>query len=188
MTTVRFAALGAALGVALAMAPAAHAQDLHADNHFNINPNLVQAVREATAPFFNVANVPPGYGPVLGCVSGPQEGAMGLHYLNVAQVMAGGAMTIAQPEALIYEKRGNRETLVGVEYIVDAAKWDADPTHQQGQVPALMGQMFQFVDAPNRYRLPAFYELHVWAWRENPHGSFVDWNTNVSCDGYTKNP
>ena len=51
-----------------------------------------------------------------------------------------------------------------------------------------MGQLFQFVDAPNRFRLNPFYELHVWAWRDNPHGSFVDWNTNVTCDGYTKNP
>jgi hypothetical protein len=30
---------------------------------------------------------------------------------------------------------------------------------------------------------PAFYELHVWAWRDNPHGAFVDWNPAVSCEG-----
>jgi hypothetical protein len=39
--------------------------------------------------------------------------------------------------------------------------------------------------SPNRYGLPAFYELHVWAWRENPNGSFVDWHPHVICDGYT---
>jgi len=38
-----------------------------------------------------------------------------------------------------------------------------------------MGQHFQFAGAPNRYRLPAFYELHVWAWKDvsceyNPGG------------------
>jgi hypothetical protein len=38
------------------------------------------------------------------------------------------------------------------------------------------------VPEPNRYRLPAFYELHVWAWEDNPNGSFADWNTLVSCD------
>ena len=37
--------------------------------------------------------------------------------------------------------------------------------------------------APNRFGLPPFYELHVWAWRDNPNGSFVDWNTRVSCEG-----
>ena len=31
--------------------------------------------------------------------------------------------------------------------------------------------------------LPAFYELHVWAWRDNPKGVFADWNTRVSCEG-----
>jgi hypothetical protein len=26
--------------------------------------------------------------------------------------------------------------------------------------------------------------LHIWAWRDNPHGTFVDFNPNVSCDGF----
>jgi hypothetical protein len=38
--------------------------------------------------------------------------------------------------------------------------------------------------APNRYGIPAFYALHVWAWRHNPQGTFVDYNPRVSCDGY----
>ena len=38
------------------------------------------------------------------------------------------------------------------------------------------------VDSPNRFGLPAHYELHVWAWRENPNGTFVDWNPLVSCE------
>jgi hypothetical protein len=48
-----------------------------------------------------------------------------------------------------------------------------------------MGQHFHYVGSPNRYRLPPFYELHVWAWRDNPHGMFVDWNPEVSCEEYT---
>jgi hypothetical protein len=24
----------------------------------------------------------------------------------------------------------------------------------------------------------------VWAWRDNPQGTFANWNPNVSCDGY----
>ncbi len=47
-----------------------------------------------------------------------------------------------------------------------------------------MGQHFHFVGTPNRYRLPAFYELHVWAWRDNPGGDFVDWNPDVSCSEF----
>jgi len=49
--------------------------------------------------------------------------------------------------------------------------------------PVLNGQTFQFVDFPNRFGIPAFYELHVWAWQDNPKGTFADWNTLVSCDG-----
>lgn len=30
-----------------------------------------------------------------------------------------------------------------------------------------------------------FYALHVWAWKHNPHGMFVDWNPKVSCEGFT---
>ena len=30
--------------------------------------------------------------------------------------------------------------------------------------------------------LPAFYELHVWAWKDNPTGTFADMNPTVSCD------
>jgi hypothetical protein len=29
----------------------------------------------------------------------------------------------------------------------------------------MMGQLFHRFDAPNRFGLPAFYTLHVWAWR-----------------------
>jgi hypothetical protein len=52
----------------------------------------------------------------------------------------------------------------------------------------LVGQHFQFVNSPNRYALPAFYELHVWAWKNNSKGTFVDWNPAVSCDEYTGDP
>ena len=37
-------------------------------------------------------------------------------------------------------------------------------------------------NTPNRYGIPAFYALHVWAWKSNPHGVFVDWNPRVSCE------
>jgi len=69
--------------------------------------------------------------------------------------------------------------LVGVEFIVDAATWLK--THSSP--PVLEGQVFLYVDAPNRYTIPAFFELHVWAWRDNPKGPFVDWNDHVSCAG-----
>ena len=30
--------------------------------------------------------------------------------------------------------------------------------------------------------LDPFFELHVWAWRDNPLGAFVDWNNAVTCE------
>ena len=47
---------------------------------------------------------------------------------------------------------------------------------------SLKGQLFNFNGAPNRYGLGPFYELHVWAWKANPHGAFADMNPNVTCE------
>ena len=45
--------------------------------------SLVRIVREATRSFVDIsAAAPAGYGRFLGCVSGPEEGAMGVHYVN----------------------------------------------------------------------------------------------------------
>lgn len=141
--------------------------------------SLVKIVRDATRPFQDVAAATAaGYGPFLGCVSAPEIGAMGQHYVN-GQLVGDGEIEATKPEALIYERVDGRVRLVGVEYIVDAATWQAG----HASPPVLEGQSFHFVGAPNRYGIPAFYELHVWAWRANPHGTFVDWHPRVSCDG-----
>jgi hypothetical protein len=71
--------------------------------------------------------------------------------------------------------------LVGVEYIVIAAAWDA----ANKTPPTLMGQLFHYNPSPNRYGIPAYYALHVWAWRHKPRGVLVDWNPKVSCDSYS---
>lgn len=150
------------------------------ENHQHTAPaKLVQIVRDATRQYIDVNNAAPDYGPAFGCVSGPDHGAMGIHYINGALVVDG-LIDAEHPEALIYEPVGNRRRLVGVEYIVDAATW---LSAHNGAPPMLEGQAFQFVNAPNRYGIPAFFELHVWAWRDNPNGAFVDWNNKVSCEG-----
>ena len=50
--------------------------------------------------------------------------------------------------------------------------------------PEMMGQLFHLFDAPNRFGLPPFYTLHVWAWKDNPNGAFVNWHPNVSCASF----
>lgn len=153
--------------------------------HHDVSPDsqapasLAKTVREVTRPYLDInAAGQAGYGPFLGCISGPEVGAMGQHYVN-ATLVGDGQIDATRPEALIYEVTNDKARLVGVEYIVDAATWNAS----HSTPPVLEGQSLQFVGAPNRYNLPAFYELHVWAWRENPNGTFVDWNPRVSCDG-----
>jgi hypothetical protein len=142
---------------------------------------LVREVRAGTEAFRDPATATAmGYASTGSCVSGPQEGAMGIHFANGA-LIGDGVLDPRRPELLIYEQRGNRLRLVGVEFLVLAADWDA---HSPMAPPVLMGQHFQYVGAPNRYKLPAFYELHVWAWRDNPNGMFVDWNTAVSCEEF----
>jgi hypothetical protein len=142
---------------------------------------LLQVVREATEQYKDPAAAEAaGYGLFHGCVSGPQEGAMGVHVVN-GDLVGDGELDPAQPEALLYEFKGGRMQLVGVEYVVIADDWHA--TH--AGPPVLMGQLFNYSGSPNRYGIPAFYELHVWAWKQNPLGTFVDWNPKVSCSEYT---
>jgi len=142
------------------------------DNAFS---PLVHKVRKATARFRDV-NVAIAEGYAAGpCVSGPNRGAMGVHLINTNLLTKD--VDAETPEALIYEPSPDgRMRLVGVEIITLAADW-------VNEVPVLDGHLLNYVGAPNRYGIPAFYEIHVWAWRNNPDGTFADWNPRVSCAG-----
>jgi hypothetical protein len=141
---------------------------------------LVKKVREATEQFQNGAG--PDYALVFGCVSGGDFGAMGMHFLN-GKLLGDGEVDANHPEILLYEPLPNGTLrLTGADFLVDAAEWDAKPEHKGP--PELMGQLFHLFDSPNRFGLPAFYTLHVWAWKDNPNGTFSNWNPRVSCDAF----
>jgi hypothetical protein len=144
---------------------------------------LVSKVRGQTARFRDI-NVAIAEHWVQGtpCVSGPNAGAMGVHFLLPSRIHDG-ALVAEETEALIYEPLANGAMrLVGVEYIVIKQEWEANPANPAGSVPVVDGHLTNLVTEPNRYGLPAFYELHVWAWENNPNGSFADWNTQVTCN------
>jgi hypothetical protein len=142
--------------------------------------SLVALVRAGTKQYVDVnVATSAGYGPFLGCVAGTDHGAMGVHYVN-GTLLGNLTLDPAQPQALIYEPFDGKMRLVGVEFILDSASWLANNNNTP---PVLDGQVFTFVDAPNRFNIPAFFELHVWAWRENPQGAYVDWNNHVTCEG-----
>jgi hypothetical protein len=142
---------------------------------------LVAVVRDATERFKNVSVAESeGYALQFGCVSGADYGAMGMHYVNLPLVIDG-ELDAAKPEIVIYEPVGNGKLkLIGADYLVFADAWNA--THSSP--PEIMGQLLHLFEAPNRFGLPAFYTLHVWAWKENPTGTFVNWHSNVSCDAF----
>jgi len=148
--------------------------------HESASSPLVNKVRHATRRYLDI-NVALGEGWVQAtpCVSGPNEGAMGVHFLKPDR-LHDGALKADEPEMLIYEpQRGGGFRLVGVEYIVLASEWAS--RNPPGTAPSVDGHLAHFIGEPNRYALPAFYEMHVWAWEDNPNGSFSDWNSRVSC-------
>jgi hypothetical protein len=146
---------------------------------------LVQAVRDATERFKNVTSVAgpgEGYGLAFGCVSGGDFGAMGLHYVNMGLV-DDKEIKVDQPEIILFEPTPDGGIrITGVDYLVKKADWESNPDHKGP--PELMGQLFHLFDSPNRFGLDPFYTLHVWAWKDNPVGTFSNWNPNVSCDAF----
>lgn len=167
------------------ISPAALAQTSHPHDNASTPPDLLQAVRDATAKYQDVAAAEADdYHLLFGCVSGPDSGAMGLHYVNLNLVVKG-VVDVNHPQIIIYEPQPNgRPKLIGADFLVFKADWDN--SHPPGTgAPQLMGQLFHEFDAPNRFGLDSFYTLHVWAWKENPTGAFVNWHQNVSCQSFT---
>ncbi len=176
----RWLAVGAAIAaaaVAVAVVPNAVARGTTNDP--------LREIRRVTAAYRDVDKATDaGYVQFFGCVHEPLAGAMGIHFVNGA--LAGDTeIDIDKPEALMYEKKPNGQlALLGVEYIAFKDAWDA----ANPSPPELFGHQFNTVASPNRYGVPAFYELHAWAWKANPHGAHEDWNARVLCpdtEGHT---
>jgi hypothetical protein len=138
-------------------------------------------VRAATAEYHQLERaLDDGYGPLHECTDHEGGlGAMGQHYV-AGDVVGDAVFDLSRPEVLVYEPmRNGRSKLVAVEFVVFAEVWagvsDAPPT--------LFGRELALVEAPNRYGVPAFWQIHVWLWANNPSGIFSDWNPRVSCHG-----
>ena len=129
------------------------------------------ALRRVTAPYHNFDRAAEaGYGAqITPCWEHRTLGAMGYHYGNPELI--DGNVSLLEPELLIYEPQpGGHMRLVGMEYIVPIDAWEGTSP------PTLLGQEFH----PHSF-LP-IYKLHVWLWRDNPRGTFADWNPKVTCD------
>jgi hypothetical protein len=159
---------------------AAAADDTALDQQSN-EQTLLKVVRDATERFKDVKVAEAaGYALQFGCVTGDDAGAMCLHYVN-ADLVNSGILDPTRPQIVIYEPiPGGGLRLIGADFLVLADPWNAS---HQGP-PQLMGQLFHLFPSPNRFGLPAFYTLHVWAWKQNPKGAFVNWHPNVSCQSF----
>jgi hypothetical protein len=131
--------------------------------------SLVERVRAANERFQDVAVAErEGYAPIP-CASGADGGAMGVHYVNPGLIAE--SVDIRRPQAVMYEPMPDgRLQLIAVEYITTKGPASLD------------NHLFNFTGAPNRYGLPPFYEMHVWAWKPNARGPFADMNPAVSCE------
>lgn len=118
-----------------------------------------------------------GFVPVSECVAN-ESGAMGHHYLLESRLDA--QVQGAAPELLLYAPGADGTLeLVGVEYMVLAPAWDAE----HDEVPTLLGVPFADHRAEEaRHGLPfPHYDLHFWAWQDNPDGVWSPFNPAVSC-------
>ena len=188
---IAFALINLCSARALAQVDHAHASNTQQPEQTQDQQGKVSAfikiVRDSTERFKDVSAAErEGYVLQFGCVSGSDSGAMGLHYVNGALV-ASGVIDATRPQIVIYEPTGDGSLkLIGADYLVLADMWNAQ--HPNGP-PQLMGQLFHYFESPNRFGLPAFYTLHVWAWKDNPNGAFVNWHPNVSCASFSgQNP
>lgn len=172
LTLVKKATLGALGALLLSIALPAAADDGGATP-------LIDKVRAATSQYLDInVALHEGWSVATPCVSGPDAGAMGVHLILASRLVP--TLDPAQPQLLIYEPGENgKMRLVGVEFIVLADAWAAAHGNTP---PALDGNLLNYVASPNRYGLPSFYEIHVWAWEHNPKGSYADWNTHVTCE------
>jgi hypothetical protein len=134
----------------------------------------IARVREATAQFHRTPEArAAGYELILGldhCFQNYGVGGMGYHYINTDLLDT--TVDVLHPESLLYAPDANGSIQLGaVEYMVPAAAWDAE----NSEPPQLLDQSFHLHE-----RLE-MYVLHVWIWKDNPSGTFEDWNPEVSC-------
>src|SRR5437588_3631798 len=87
---------------------------------------LLKVVRESTERFKDVSVAESeGYALQFGCVSGPDQGAMGLHYVN-SELVNKGVIDATRPQIVIYEPTPSGGVrLTGADYLVLADTWNA---------------------------------------------------------------
>lgn len=135
-----------------------------------------------------------GYVPVSECVS-EEHGGMGIHFLSQEHYETNRVedpLDISKPEVLLYVP----DRVMGLRLVV--AEWavnvyldgedepyrgiTAPPSDNINPPPELFGG--REFDGPMPGHSPVqpwHYDLHVWAWSENPDGLFAHYNPREDC-------
>ena len=133
----------------------------------------LQAVRALTERYHSEAvALDDGFTATDACV--PE---MGYHYINVARLDT--TLEPSRPEALLYAPTadGGRR-LTGAEWIVLDRDQDLSTDEDR---PALFGHVFDGPMPGHGPGMPIHYDLHAYAWVENPNGGFAAWNPAITC-------
>jgi hypothetical protein len=138
---------------------------------------LLARVRAATSAYHDVeAATAAGYIRVSPCVYST-AGATAIHYQKPPLVDA--VIDPAAPEVLLYEPSSNGQLrLVGVEFLIPAAAWDAS----NSMIPMLGDQPYRDRRSPPFGAPFPNYAAYVWLWRHNPRGTYEIFNPKVSCE------
>jgi hypothetical protein len=166
---------------------------------------VLAEVRRATQRFrdVNVA-IAEGYlrDPTDMCVNAPMEGmphqlgGLGIHYfrpdllgITALEPRVDGTGThtdFTQPALLVYEPQADGSLeLVAIENLVFVDAW-----HAAGNTapPSFLGNEYYRMhdhpetEADEAHGLAPHYELHVWLYRHNPNGIFMQFNPRASCE------
>ena len=150
----------------------------------------LDVARRSTSAFLREARaLAAGYESDPICVANPAAGGMGIHYPN-HELMADLVVDPRFPEILLYEEKpGGQRVLVALEYFApvlsNGVPWMGSATQPPPTIdnppPVLFGRVFDGPMPGHNPAMPWHYDLHVWAWRHNPAGTFAQFNPKVRC-------
>ncbi|MFI5866696.1 hypothetical protein [Streptomyces sp. NPDC051546] len=169
-------------GTLTAAVPAAHAVDGPAPDPRNAKAmrDMATAIR-VTAKYADEREaLKDGYLPHgTECMTNPfGVGAMGYHYVKEANW---GSTDPSKPAALLYSSEKDehgRRTLQTVEWMSADRDQDMKTTDDR---PTMFGLPFDGPMPGHWTGMPKHYDLHLWAYKENPAGRFHNWNPALTC-------
>jgi hypothetical protein len=169
--------------------------------------SVLTAIREATERFRDVEVAleegyirdPSGMCFVPAMEGQPQQlGGMGIHYfrpdllgITKADPRVAGTGThtdFMEPGLLLYEPQADGSLeLIAIENLVFAESWKA--AGNTGTPSFFGNEYYAMHDNPHTaadeaHGFAPHYELHMWLYRENPSGTFAQFNPAVSCSDH----